>query len=213
MEINCPYWMNKIADGRISLRGFANGKGSAEEIREELIKRAKDQSITFKNGEELRKFARRERIGIDCSGFVFRILGELVRLNYKKTNLDSLDRVFTKGINKTNASTLTDRIYSDKIANISEIQTGDMIRLMNGKHVALVVDSNGNQIIYVHCANMTKIQGVHLGIIETGKSVKSLAECNWQEKTGRGDNYGNKYFRPEKGDGVYRLKVFNNFAI
>lgn len=210
--INCPYWMNKLKDGKVTLRGFLNGKGDADSIRKELIRRLNDlpsDSIFTLNPESLRKFARRERIGIDCSGFVYRVLDELVSLKYRNCQIRKLKGVFEGGINKTSAWTLTSLTYCVPVKKISDIQIGDMIRLWSGKHIAIIIKLNGKEIIYAHSSSIsTKMQGVHestIGITDANKPLKK--QC-WEEETRRRENFGKKYFNPEVGDGVYRLKIF-----
>lgn len=210
--INCPYWMNKVISGKVTLRGFLNGKGDAESIRKELIRRLNNSpsdSVFPINPENLRKFARRERIGIDCSGFVYRVLDQLLRLGYGNTGYKSLDQVFNGGITKTNAKRLTSIQYCTEITNIKDIKLGDMIRLWNGKHIAIVLKRGGNEILYAHSSSLsTKIQGVHTSIIQIIEVNKSLEDQQWVEETRTGKNFGKKYFHRESGDGVFRLKIF-----
>ncbi len=211
--INCPYFMNRLKETKVIIRGFANGKGEAAEIRKEIIRRlnklSKEQRFP-QTSENLRKFARRERIGIDCSGFAYRILAQLVNIKYKNIQIKNLDDIFSGGINKTNVRRLTSLDYSIPVGRIENFQLGDMIRLWGGKHVAVILDIVGNKIIYVHSSHLsTQIQGVHLGEINIVDSSKSLEQQEWLEKTGKGENFGKKYFQPQNGDGVYRLKIFN----
>lgn len=211
--INCPYWMNRLNEDRVVFRGFANGKGSAKEIREELIRRLKSlpHDLQFKlTAENLRKFARRERIGIDCSGLVYRVLDELLHIGYGHTGYNNLDKVFNGGINKTNVKRLTSSHYCREIRNIKDFKLGDMIRLWGGKHAAIIIRNNQKEILYAHSSWLsTKIQGVHTSTIKIIDIFKPLADQIWEEKTRRGENFGEKRFDPKKGDGVFRLKIFN----
>ena len=100
--INCPYWENKLEDGKVNIRGFQNGKGDAQSIKKEIEKLLTEKSEIILTQEYLRKFAKRNRIGIDCSGFAFRILNELVKFDYARGKIQSLDEIFPNGINKTN---------------------------------------------------------------------------------------------------------------
>lgn len=213
LVINCPYWMNKFKDGKVAIRGFANGKGSAEEIREELIRRLKSLShesqfeLTIEN---LVKFAKRERIGIDCSGLIYKVLDELLHLGYGNTNYKNLDNIFSGGIDKTNVKRLTSLQYSREIKNIKDFKLGDMIRLWGGKHTAIIILNNQKKILYAHSSSLsTKIQGVHTSIIQIIELTRSLKDQRWLEKARTGENFGKKYFSPEEGDGVFRLKIFS----
>lgn len=218
LVINCPYWVNRLKNGQVVLRGFGNGKGSAKEIRDELIKRLNglSQEDSFKlTSENLRKFAKRERIGIDCSGLVYRVLDKLLHLGYGNTKNRNLDEVFyggifSKEINKTNVKRLTSPKYSFEIKNIKEMKLGDMIRLWGGKHAAIIIDNNQKEIIYAHSSWLSaKIQGVHTSSIQIVDPDKPLSEQKWIEETRTGENYGKKYFRFENGDSVFRLKIFS----
>lgn len=209
--IHCPYWINRLKDNKVTLRGFANGKGKSDEIRKELLRRLKKLppgEFNALTSESIRKFARRERIGIDCSGLVYRVLDELLRLGFN-TGYKNLDQIFAGGIDKTDVKRLTDPQYSKKIKNIGEFQSGDIIRLWGGKHAAIIINNNQKEISYVHSSALsTKIQGVHTSPIQITDIKNPLEEQIWEEKTRSGENFGEKRFNRTKGDGVFRLKVF-----
>ena len=211
ISVHCPYWMNKIKNGKVVLRGFLNGKGDADEIRQELIKRLKikHEKINELTSQELLKFAKRKRIGIDCSGFAYRLLNEIVHFGYKSTIVSDLSEIFKDGINKTNAKTLTSQIYTRKVNRASQIQLGDLIRMMNGRHVAVILWRENSQLTYVHSSKTTRTQGVHLGFIKIIDKNNSIGKQTWLEKTRRGDNFGLKYLHEDNRDGVYRLKILN----
>lgn len=211
--INCPYWMNKIKEGKVTLRGFANGKGSAGEIKEELLKRLKSlpSGSEFEiTADSLRKFAKRERIGIDCSGFAYRFLDELVKLKYEGCQIEDLSEIFQGGMGRTNADTLTGDKYCIKMEAIDDYKTGDLIRINGGKHVAVIWEKRNDQLVYVHSHDNTVIKGVHEGSIKIVNKFKPLDFQKWLEKTETGENFGKKKFDSAKGDGVFRLKIFNS---
>lgn len=213
MIIHCPYWVNKIQEGRVTIRGFSNGKGSASEIRQELIKQIGRLSIDREHltSEYIRKLAKRNRIGIDCSGFVYRMLDTLIHLGYAGSAHVSLGSIFSGGINKTNARILTSREFSLDIQKVKDVQVGDMIRLKGGHHVVIVVKKTPQTITYAHSSHQTtKIKGVHIAKINITDKEKPIQNQQWLEETNRGENFGEKFFYQEKGDGVYRLKIFGN---
>lgn len=211
VTINCSYWTNRLKHGQVEIRGFLDGKGGAVEIRQELIRRVNlvtaDYSFSL-TPEFLRKFAKRERIGIDCSGFVFHVLDKLIRLKYRGCPVPNLSCVFPLGIKRTNADIFTSRKYCLPIKKISDCHLGDMIRIMGGKHVAIILEVSSSYIVYAHSSQGTKIPGVHFGEIKIINENKSLGQQQWLEETRRGENFGKRYFNPKKGDGVYRLKIF-----
>ena len=201
-DTNCPYWSNKLKDGLVVVRGFLNGKADSQSIRIELekllFKHPKREEI-LSDPAKFRKFAKNHRIGIDCSGLVFRILDNIV----------SLSEIFMGGINKTNANTLTSQDYCRRIESAAEAQPADMIRINAGRHVVLIVDVTVEIITYIHSSSrLTEAQGVHLGEIRLTDKSKELEYQDFQENTKEGGNFGKKYFHKELGDGIFRLKVF-----
>lgn len=210
--INCPYWMNKIVSGVVKIRGFENGKGEIISIKNELIKRLANLADDAKFsiiGLNLQKFAKRERIGIDCSGLVYRILDELVRLKYYNCKVNSITDIFKGGINRTNAATLTSDIFCNKVSDIGNCRLGDLIRINGGKHVAMIVDLKDRYIEYIHSHGRTKVQGVHRERIKIIDSSKTLDYQKWQESMRSGDNFGIIKFKSSQGDGIFRLKIFD----
>jgi hypothetical protein len=77
--------------------------------------------------------------------------------------------------------------------------------LKQGRHVAIVVKAVPRQLIYAHS---TYGAGPHLGKIQILDPNQGLDSQIWLEKTRKGENYGKKYFYPQKGDGVRRLKMW-----
>ncbi len=213
MVICCPYWMNRLKEGKVILRGFTNGKGSAEEIRDELIERLNGLSPEDRfelTPENLRKFAKREKIGIDCSGFVYRVLDQLVQKKYQGCNLSNLKQVFTGGIDGTNARILSSKDFCIPVIKVKDFRLGDMIRLWYGKHIAVIIDVNDKEIVYAHTSSLsTKIQGAHTSLVRIIDADKPLEYQDWEEQTREGDNFGKKRFNSQKGDGVFRLKIFS----
>ena len=210
ITVNCPYWSNKIKSGSVVIRGFQNGKGAAEEIKTELQKRLPLGNLNedLLTSLYIQKFAKKERIGIDCSGLAFRVLEELARLRYKNYPVDNLTQVFPEGITRVNVKKLTDIAYCTQINDLKEVQTGDLIRMMGGKHVVVIIKSENNLITYIHSSNATSTKGVHLSYITIRKGLP-LEKQNWQEKTKKGENFGLRYYYPNKGDGIFRLKIFS----
>lgn len=205
IKIPCPYWMNKIKDGRVVIRGQFDGKGTSQEIKKALTEALSNSELPKNITQEyIRKLAKRERIGIDCSGLVYRILDDLLRAK----NI-SLSRVFPLGITKTNARLLTSDKFSISITKSQYIRPADLIRMMGGKHVLLVIGNDGEYIEYIHTSEKsTKEKGVHLNKIKITKPNQDLDSQLWLEETSLGQNFGKKYFDPRIGDGVKRLKIF-----
>ncbi|MBI3955060.1 hypothetical protein HY338_01340 [Candidatus Gottesmanbacteria bacterium] len=204
--INCPYYANKIRNGKVVLSGFKGGKGDFCDINNELNKIvAANPSISGKK--DIFKLARRNRIGIDCSGFVFRLLAELIRLKYQNCEVTNLEQVFPNGIYRTNADELTRGEHISGVKLITHSRLGDLIRMNKGHHVAMVIENEKNEITYIHSSNVTIETGVHLGKIMVNDQNQTLV---WRETTKNNINFGDKYYHPQNGDGIYRLKIFNS---
>lgn len=209
VTVSCPYWVNRLKNGKVSIRGQFNGKGSAGEIKralsEALLSGKNSGNIT---SEDIQKIAKRNRIGIDCSGLVYRIMDSALRI-VNDVKIPTLDEVFEKGIYKTNADTLTGDVYTFSIQSAGDSRPGDFIRLMGGKHIALVTAVTGSQIEYIHSAKTTKIPGVHKGKIRIVNRNSDLNENVWEEMAANGNNYGKSTCQPLQGDGIRRLRAFN----
>ncbi|OGG15208.1 hypothetical protein A2773_04975 [Candidatus Gottesmanbacteria bacterium RIFCSPHIGHO2_01_FULL_39_10] len=204
IKVPCPYWMNKLKEGSVIIRGQFNGKGESEDIKNAFKKVILEANMDTKiTQENVFKIAKRERIGIDCSGLVYRIVDHALR----QTD-GSLDQVFPGGINRTNTRMLTDKKFNQEILSAKDINPLDTIRLMGGKHILLVTDNNGKYITYIHSSNKTtELKGVHLGKIGILTPEDNLDKQNWLEKTAHGENFGKKYFNPKVGDGTKKLKI------
>ena len=174
-KVHCPYWMNKITAERKIIRGFQDGKGKAEDIKNEIAKLLVQTNKVTPPQLLIRKLSKSKRIGIDCSGFVYRVLEELVRLKYQGTNLNSLEDLFTGGVTRTNADRLTSYEFSVPIKKVAQIRLGDMIRLQKGRHIALILEVKKKEIIYCHASQQsTKIKGAHLSKIIIKNPVPTL---------------------------------------
>lgn len=213
IKIHSPYWMNRLKAGKVVIRGFQNGKGSAGEIKSELSNRIKNNPgyiDIIKSREAISKFARREKIGIDCSGFVYRVLEKIISLEIGNSKISDLSELFPGGINRTDSKTLTSTGYAKPITRIKDLKIGDMIRIDGGKHVAVISGIYGKMITYTHSSFLkSAISGVHSSTIKIVNGEKWLDEQFWSEITRTGENFGKKYFNPYKGDGVFRLKIFS----
>lgn len=206
VTINCPYFANKIRNGKVILSGFRGGKGEFGEINRELNKAiSENQKIVGK--QDIVKLARRKRIGIDCSGFVFRCILELIRLKYQNCEVSNPEKVWPNGIFRTNANNLTQGNHVTKVRLFSRGRLGDLIRINNGRHVAMVLERENNMITYIHSSKVTKESGVHTGTIMVNDTGQTL---EWREITKDNINFGDKYFHPQDGDGIFRLKIFNS---
>lgn len=201
----------------------SSGKGTPEQINAETVKAAKNKGVdlSFCSPFQISKFMRQERIGIDCSGFVYHLLKEFVKetegkdlniclLRYKGF-VGKVERALLnfKRARRISAEVLTSNINTVKIEKVSQIKPGDLLRLTplnwSGKHIAIVVGVTPNKVIYAHSSRDTKRQGPHFGEIEILNRKLGLESQKWLEITKAEKNYGEECFKIEKGDSVRRL--------
>ena len=208
---HCPYWSNRIKEGQVRIRGFLNGKGEAKSIRQELLRllsETAESRAMAGNQDNLSLLAKRNRIGIDCSGFLYRVWDFLMKHKFRNNKFSDLDNVFPEGINRTNAKSLTDKKVAVRINKINEIRFADCFRLNGGRHIAFIKEITAEKLIYVHASSsLTLIRGVHEGEISLHDREKNLADQEWREEAPNGGTL-KKYFKPRKGDGIWRLKAF-----
>lgn len=213
-KVRCPYWMNILHPNpkkrKKRVQGIYGGKGTPVQIRYATQKRAKLKGVDLVklSSSQVRKFMERNKIGVDCSGFVYHALN----VRNKELGGKGIDGlVFGKnknqiGVRHVSAYYLTSSRNSVKVNSVKEMRVGDMIRFKRGAHIAIIVKISPKKIFYAHSSPS---RGPHLGEIKVNDLDKGLEEQTWLEKTARGENYGRKYFRLERGDGARRLKIWS----
>lgn len=208
VQISCPYWMNKIKNSEVVIRGFQNGKGDAQSIKFEILKQLGEEKIeTDITVDHLQKLARRHRIGIDCSGFAYNFVNFLITNEIIQLKVKSLDEIYFGGINRTNVKRFIHVDFSDHISNLNNLKIGDLIATKKRTHILVVADISNNKITYVHSSYLhTKMRGVHTAIIEMIDPKKDLKSQKWLEVGPYNEKYNEAYFFPESGDGIYRIR-------
>lgn len=212
-KIVCPYWMNNLEKG---IYGPIGGKGTPEQIADEVIKEAKSENVDLKkmDKESIVLFMKAKKIGIDCSGFVYWMLNSLDL--EKKGNGIADDIPGSKGNvvqARANVQMLTDEKVSFPVEKLKDIKVGDMVRLRRGKHVAIILsikreEGQVREIEYAHSSGgYTKISGVHSAKITIISPNADLKSQNWSELTLEEKSYRESYY-PQAGDGVKRLRIW-----
>jgi hypothetical protein len=202
--INTPKNKDQESDAKV-------GKGNFEQIAKLTIQKAKitDTDLSNSTPQEIYQFQKKHHIGIDCSGLAFHLLNTLsIYLFNKDLNLILIGTDGKKGVRRLSAHLLTSPPNAIEIKDYESIQTGDLIRLDQGKHIVFVIEKIDNKINYVHSSHQTKKRGVHLGQISITDSKKTLNHQNWSDVTLDDKNYS-QLFYPNKGDGIFRLKIFS----
>jgi hypothetical protein len=124
---------------------------------------------------------RRLRVGIDCSGLVYRVLDEAAQMSGAPALVHTLGRTCEyAGVDAlTPPATI--------IRTAADVQAGDTVRFLQGDHAAVVIetvtDSAGamKEIWYVH-SSFTR--GPHLGYIAVGDPAAPLNDHaqNWHDE-------------------------------
>ena len=174
------------------------GKSAPGVILKQLYEDAKEQNFDLKKAstEEIREFMKKNNLGLDCSGFVYRMLDFLVQ----EVKGKSLTEAGFEHVGLTNVAILTDNIHSAKIG-LKDIKPGDMIKTNSTgdiDHLLIVIDRKKNQLTYAHSSRETTPSGVHLS---GAKLVHSPDGIIFEE------DLGNIAYNINAGDGPRRLKA------
>lgn len=194
-RVPTPYRRNEIGSYQ-KLGPEFQGKSSPETLTKTTKRLAKEQGFNLDKAtvEEIREFMRQNKLGIDCSGFVYRMLNYLV----EKLSLGNLEKATgLPHVGRTNVAKLTSDEFTVPITDFSLTQPGDMVKLDSGKeihHCAVILDNQNNTITYAHSSEGTNPSGVHQGIIENKKLPPDLKIAS---------------FHPRYGDGIRRLKILD----
>lgn len=214
-EVVCPYWIDSLKKLKL---GPGGGKASPQEIIMHTNSKAKENNIDLnkQSEHEIVLFMKKNRIGVDCSGFAFWMLNVLDLEKGGNGIADDIPNSKGKVI-KIRASTkmLTDDGVSVFVKEINKIKPGDMIRLKSGHHLVIILETEKNEnknlkkIVYAHSSSSiyTTVSGVHKESIIIKDSEKSIQEQDWQEQTPDKSNYALQ-LHPQDGDGIKRLKIW-----
>ncbi|PCI30396.1 hypothetical protein COB55_00305 [Candidatus Wolfebacteria bacterium] len=206
-RVSIPYYNNARHDIRGGLNVFG-GKGSIEDIHEEIDILAKKEHVDLKSlpGEDLKKFLVEHNIGIDCSGLTYYILDAELRATKQgslKGNLSFrpvhgiIGALFgrMRGVRNTNVKVLAHKANSTPISLLN-IQPADLIIMTDiaGKYVhnhVLIIHkviykgTTPTEIHYTHTIAWSTDgkydHGVRQGIIEITDPEKPLPDQKWSE--------------------------------
>lgn len=191
-KVPTPYRRNEIGSFQKIETQF-QGKSSPDILTKttEELAREKKFNLSQASVEEIREFMRQNKLGIDCSGFSYRMLNYLVQ-KVKGKNLEAWG---FPHIGRTNVVKLTSDELSVPISAFDQAEPGDLIRLNSTGgilHAVIVLSRKGNLITYAHSSSATQPDGVHTGEIIQGQIPADLQYFS---------------FDTTSGDGIRRLKV------
>jgi len=204
-SVRCPYFRNPT-NGKYKWGLTAySGKGSSKEIEEELkiIEKLEGRNFSQMQESEIRDIMKKRKLGIECSGFIIRILDGAIREFYKKPiysllkfNAGALGRLFSRMRPYTHidVATLVHPDNARPLDNVNDIMPGDILRF-NSKvdHIIIVTatkrseDFHLKNIEYVHSILENSNEGIKKGKIDFINPDKDLLHQEWSEEpyTGR----------------------------
>jgi hypothetical protein len=223
-KVACPYYQN--IKGRRNKAVYL-GKGLPGEIEHEV------KHLFRKNGKDLNKYEpasirlymANAGLGIDCSGFVTRIIQSLLNekhvgsltksLKPQSSSPLSLLRHTLRPHTNLSADTLTNLVNCIKVRSINDVLPGDLLRL-GQSHLAIVtkIEKSGtkiNKIIYYHStSDYLEKHGVRKGSILITKPGGPLEKEKWDENH-QGRNWMlEDYINAKKNNrGFRRLKALS----
>jgi len=221
--VRCPYFRNpKSGRGRWGLAVYV-GKGSPQDIEDELriIEKLEGADFSKMREDAIRDIMKKRKLGVECSGFITRVLDAYMREKYKKP-LHRLIKFNNKGLGwlfcrmrpytHIDVETLTCPSNARPVDNVQEIKPGNLIRFNTEIDHALIVTGierdnvdNLKKIFYAHSVLEENREGIKKGVIDFISSNASLLAQKWQEEPGTGHTI-NQRGEPK----VYRLNVLNN---
>lgn len=226
VEVPIPYYLSKER-----FRYWeSSGKGSPEVIYVETLKKAQQQGVDLAHASqgEIYKFMQRNRIGVECSGFVYHLLDAYVYAERGTSLSQYLHRfpgiigaiekrlLSAKRERRINVRTLTSDINSREVENLQDIQIGDTIRMSGtvpGDHILIIVGLEHNEhdqltrLTYAHSSGKDTIKrGPHTAQILINDPNQPLKQQEWQEKRTNGTTMDTR-FREDWGDQIRRLRI------
>lgn len=193
-KVPTPYRRNEIGSFQKIGPEF-QGKSSPEVLTQTTKRLAQEQNFDLNKAsiEEIRQFMIQNKLGIDCSGFAYRVMNYFL----KKIKNKTLEEIGLPHVGRTNVAKLTDLEFCREI-NIEDTQPGDMIKMNSAGdvlHILIILKRQGDGLIYAHSSGQTNPDGVHQAMMQLDKDVQFS------------ENLGNITFDPKSGDGVRRLKI------
>lgn len=199
-RVPTPYRRNEIGSLQKISPEF-QGKSSPEVLRETTERLAKEQGFDLNKAsvEEIRNFMMKNKLGIDCSGFAYRVLNQLA----EKTKKKPLTSFGFPHVGRANVAKLTDPKFTKEIS-LQEIKPGDLLKMNSAGdilHCLVITKREGNVVKYIHSSSVTKPNGVHQSEMIINNSGLTFEE-----------DLGDITYNPTAGDGLRRLKIFSKIG-
>lgn len=208
-----------------SKREVFAGKGLPSEIEREALKSFSRNNKTLKNYSSLnvRLYMIMMNLGIDCSGFVSRVIQSLFEekgIDFKKNlkpekSLLNPVRYFFRPLANLSAKALTSLDNCIKIADLNEVLPGDLIKV-GDSHLTVIsgvskTKGKTQKIEYYHStSDYFERHGVRKGEIKITTGNDCLEKQTWEEDY-RGHNFMLEDYKnsPHSKRGIRRLKALS----
>lgn len=217
--VRCPYFKNpKSGKEKWGLDAYS-GKGSPKDIEAELriIEKLEGKDFAKLSENEIREIMKKRKLGIECSGFITRVLDGLTRDVYKKPvysfikyDKSGIPLLFAKmrPYSHINVLTLINPLNSRKIKQPREVLPGDIIEFNSSVDHAIIITSvekdDSERIVraaYAHSILEEFKEGVKTGLINFQNSdTTKLNFQKWEEWPNTGNVIINK-----GNPSIYRL--------
>lgn len=182
-ELRTPYWINEPG----VMSGPFNGKGSPQQIQEELDRIISEYKDPLNNPEEVRFLMLRNGLGIDCSGFIYHVLSTYLQAGKGVDLADHLVIYKTEVEQALEKNSWRDKVSEDEVASmpdkISLTQVCEKFEKSPASltNVARLCDENSTDQIDrtedVRKGDMLRLQGDygdHIGIVIENSSSEIL---------------------------------------
>lgn len=199
-SVRCPYYRNpQSGRERWGLNAFS-GKGSPQEIEDEvkIIEKLEGVNFAAMSEEAIHDIMKKRHLGVECSGFVAHVLDAWVKESRRKRIFRVLRFphvpfwkkivVILRPFTHIDIATLTSPQNASEFTDFQEICAGDLIRFNTEIDHALLVtsvknDDRGfiNEIHYAHSAREENGTGVKYGVISITDRNAPLLSQKWQE--------------------------------
>ncbi len=146
------------------------------------------------------------KVGIDCSGFVYRVLDEACQTSGSPTLYETLGT----SCDFTALDTLTP--MNLPITRAVDVRAGDTMRFNKGKHSGVIIETvtdPGGRLIEIWYAHSSFTRGPHIGMIEVGDPDDPIdaSSQNWKDEMWDGlinNNLRDLYFTSIHHSPFYR---------
>lgn len=204
--VRCPYFRNPRSGREKWGLNVYSGKGSPQDIETELkiTEKLEGKDFAAMQESEIRDIMKKRKLGVECSGFIFRVLDGVARERYNKPIYSFIKfegGIFKKIFSKmrpythTNVATLVGVENSKEIKDIGEIMPGDIMTFDTSvDHAAIVMSLERDnkkglmRVYYAHSVleDTNAGAGVKKGVVDFFGKKGNFMPQTWREEPDTG---------------------------